>query len=85
MCEYTYDANRGRGDDPAELPPVDRIVADHVAYAVVEAIDAEGPADGDALEEDEEEQAEARHGVGVQDLEDVHTALGDAREPDEIG
>lgn len=51
---YTHDADAGSGEDPAELPPYEGVVADHVADAIVEAAHTESPADGDALEEDEE-------------------------------
>jgi hypothetical protein len=70
-----YEADGRGGDDPGELPEEEGIVADHVLDAVVEAVDAERPRDGDALEEDEEEQAEAAYGVRVEQLEHVHAAL----------
>lgn len=79
-----YEADERSRDDPAELPPSDGIVTDHVLDAVVEAAHAEGPGDGNALEEDEEQQAEAGHGVRVEDLEDVHAALRDARDADQV-
>lgn len=80
----THDAYRWGGNDPAELPPSDGIVADHFLDAIVETIDAEAPADGDALEEDEEQQAESRDGIGIEDLEDVHAALGYARHTHQV-
>lgn len=76
MREISYKADSRGGDDPGELPEEEWIVADHVLDAVVEAVDAERPWDGDALEEDQEEQTEAAHGVRVKQLEHVHAALG---------
>lgn len=71
----TYETDGGSGDGPAELPPLGRVVADHVLDAVVEPIHAERPRDRNALEEDEEQQTEAGHRVRIEDLENVHSAL----------
>lgn len=71
----TYDANEGTGEDPAEFPPSHWIVTDHFFDSIVESVDSKRPRNGDALEEYEEEQTKTAHGVGVQDLEDVHATL----------
>lgn len=71
----THKANAGCRDDPAELPPSYGVVADHVLDAIIEAAYAEGPRDGDALEEDQEQETEAGHCIGVEDLEHVHSTL----------
>lgn len=85
LARTTYNANQRCGDGPAELPPHKGIIPYHVPEGVVESVDAERPAYRDALEEDQEEKAEARHGVRVEDLEDVHAALGDTGYPDDVG
>lgn len=53
----TYEAD-GRGDEhPTHLPPEEGIVPDHLLDVVVPLVGAVAPADGDALEHDEEDEA----------------------------
>lgn len=80
----THEADARSGEHPAELPPDHWVVSNHVFDAVVESLDAVAPRDGDALEEDEEEKAEAGDGVRIQDLEHEHSALGDTSQADEV-
>ena len=81
----THDADHRRGYRPTEFPPYERIIANHVPKRIVESIDSKGPADGDALEEDEEEQAESGHRVRIENLKDVHASLWDAGQTDQVG
>lgn len=55
IYKTTYNADNRGCKGPAELPHPQGVVADHFLDAVVEAVDAEGPGYGDALEEDEKE------------------------------
>lgn len=73
--EEDTNANCGRGNNPAELPPGHGVITDHILDSVVEASATVAPGNRDALEEHEEEQTESTDGVRVQDLEDVHSTL----------
>lgn len=75
IMKVTYNTNGWCKSNPAELPPNSGIIANHLLDAIVETVHSERPGYRNALEEDQEQQTEARHGVGVQDLEYVHTAL----------
>jgi hypothetical protein len=71
----THHTNGRSADDPTELPPLDRVVANHVPNGLVEPIRPEGPRESNALEEDDPEEHKPAHGVLVQEMEDVHSAL----------
>lgn len=77
-------ADSRRKSDPAELPPDGRVVANHLLDAVVETVHTESPGYGDALEEDQEQQAESGDSIRVEDLEDVHATLRDTRKSNQI-
>lgn len=72
---YTHNTDRRSRDNPAELPPRQRVIADHVLNTVVETIHSERPRYRNALEEHQEQQTETTHSVWVQNLEHVHTTL----------
>lgn len=80
------DANTDRRsrNHPAELPPRQGIVSDHVLDTVVETIHTERPRDRNALEEHQEQQTETTHRVRVENLEYVHAALRDTRQTNQI-
>lgn len=76
---YTYDANHRRSHSPAKFPPHEGIISNHVAQSIIETVHAKCPANRYTLEKDEEEKTKSGDGVRVEDLEDVHATLGNAR------
>lgn len=53
----THKADGGGDEHPAQLPPEEGVVSDHLLDVVVPLVGAVAPADGDALEHDEEDEA----------------------------
>ena len=68
----------GREDEPAELPPQQGPVADHVLQTGEEVVGAEHPRDGDGLEEGQPQQRVPTGRVRVQQREHVDAPLRDA-------
>lgn len=76
----------GRGQsDPADLPPDAGPIADHVGQMFIVALDSVTPRNRNDFEEDQEQQGEAGRGVVLEQLEDVHSALGDEADSDQVG
>lgn len=82
--QKTHKANSRRWETPAELPPSNWVIPNHVFNAIIESLNAKAPRHWNALKEDQEQQAEAADSVWIEDLEHVHSALSDTRESHQV-
>lgn len=80
----THETNARSSEDPAELPPAHWVVTNHVLDTVVESLDAEAPRNWNALEKDQEKKTKTADSIRVEDLEDVHATLRDARQTHKV-
>lgn len=61
----THEASDGRNELPAQLPPEEGVISDHLLDAVVPPVGAEAPADRQALEHDQGDETHSGGGVGI--------------------
>lgn len=73
--KVTYNTNCWCSEYPAEFPPTNWIVANHVLDTIIESVTTECPRNGNTFKEDHEEQTETTHSVWIENLEHVHSAL----------
>lgn len=73
----TYHTNHWSSNSPTKFPPHKRIISYHISDSIIEPINTECPAYGDALEEDQKQKTETGNSIRIEDLEDVHATLRD--------
>lgn len=59
----TYHTNERCSDGPTQLPKHEWVVANHVFDAIIKSVYSKCPRNSDAFKEDQEQEAEATHGV----------------------
>lgn len=82
LMKETYKTDCWAADDPGELPPPDRIIANHVANGLIESISSECPRESNAFEENDPEESQAAHGIFIQQIENIHSSLYEKEEDD---
>lgn len=71
----SYHTNSWCCEQPTYLPPITRVVTDHISYAIVKSINSESPRYGDALEKYQKQKTKSTHRVGIQKLKHIHPTL----------